>query len=196
MAEHKTEITSFPKSCAPYLVRNNAHEIALTAVTKDGMALEHVKHQTEAICMAAVRQNGLALQFVDKQTPNICLAAVEQNAHALSLVRDDEIESRQENIAPSAKNVVVPVEVVVEEQEPKSIKGNDVDEAIHRAITNSKARKTIKNDDGFHKDVWGRMGIAKVRQIQEVNLNKKWTFIIGLVAIFLFWLVVGVALKG
>lgn len=60
----------------------------LTAVQQDGLALQHVQHQTMEICLAAVQQNGLALQHVPRyrQSLEICLAAVQQNGLALQYV--------------------------------------------------------------------------------------------------------------
>ena len=61
-------------------------ELALTAVTKDGLALQYVKQQTHDICMAAINQNARALRYVEDPTINLCLAAVKKEGWVLGFV--------------------------------------------------------------------------------------------------------------
>lgn len=59
--------------------------VCLAAVSRDGMALQHVKNQTPEICLAAVRNNGFAISLVEDPTHEIITAAYEQNPNAVRL---------------------------------------------------------------------------------------------------------------
>jgi hypothetical protein len=61
----------------------------LAAVKKHGMALEHVKEQTQEICLEAVKKNGWSLQYVIHQTPEVCLEAVKNDGFALQFVKEE-----------------------------------------------------------------------------------------------------------
>ena len=73
-------------------VKDQTEDICLAAVKKDGHALLHVKNQTEDICLAAVKQNGNALQYIKDQTEDICIAAVEECENALQYVNESIFE--------------------------------------------------------------------------------------------------------
>jgi hypothetical protein len=55
-----------------------------TALSCDGLLLEHIHVQTQEWCNLAVRQNALALAFVEERfrTEDLCLRAVCQNPYA------------------------------------------------------------------------------------------------------------------
>ncbi len=81
------------------LKRNLTGAGALTAVQRDGYALQYVAEskQTEAVCLAAVQQNGDALRYVaeSKQTEAVCLAAVQQDGHALQYVAESAFKAAE-----------------------------------------------------------------------------------------------------
>ena len=55
-----------------------------TALSHDGLLLEHIHVQTQEMCNLAVSQNALALAFVEERfrTEDLCLQAVRQNPYA------------------------------------------------------------------------------------------------------------------
>ena len=80
-------------------------EIALAAVSQNGLALEHVSFDLKRdyqIVKAAVTQNGLALRLVHsalKDDPDIALAAVRQNGLAIELTPIGMKHDRQISLA-------------------------------------------------------------------------------------------------
>jgi len=57
---------------------------------KPGKGAGKMKNQTTDKNLSAVLRDGLALEYVKEQTPEICLAAVRQNKCAVDLIRDIE----------------------------------------------------------------------------------------------------------
>ena len=51
-------------------------DAALTAVERNGYALQYIKEQTEAVCLKAVKQNGDALRYVKDKDLFIKIAEV------------------------------------------------------------------------------------------------------------------------
>lgn len=51
----------------------------LLAVRQNGLALKHIKFQTDEVSMEAVLQNPFALKFVKNKTEQICVAAMEKH---------------------------------------------------------------------------------------------------------------------
>nr|QBK87235.1 MAG: protein of unknown function DUF4116 [Marseillevirus LCMAC201] len=63
-------------------VYNEKLSAEISTVQQNGLALQHIHHQTPEICLAAVQRDGMALQFVKEHTSEICRAAVQQNGLA------------------------------------------------------------------------------------------------------------------
>ncbi len=64
------------------LQQTNTEAICAEAVSNDGMAIRHVKHQTPALCLLAVRQNWRALPFCKHINAGIMYAAIQQDPSA------------------------------------------------------------------------------------------------------------------
>jgi hypothetical protein len=67
-------------------VKNQTHEICMTALMKDGLLLKYVKEQTPDLCLAAVTQNGNAIKYVKEQTRELCKIAVNTNGCCIDWV--------------------------------------------------------------------------------------------------------------
>ena len=73
-------------SVLPLVPDKFKQELAMTAVEKDGLALQYVQHQTHDLCMAAINQNAHALRYVKDPTIDLCLAAVKKEGWVLGFV--------------------------------------------------------------------------------------------------------------
>lgn len=106
--------------------------VCLTAINKNGLAIEFVKKQTPELCMAAVMQTGMALkvirqpndiiemlavmrdgwaiQFVRVQTEELCMAAVTKDWDAIVLIKNPSDAVIRESINNSSKmDAAVPI---------------------------------------------------------------------------------------
>lgn len=73
-------------------IRNQTHNICIRAIRQNYLAFNYVRNKNEHICREAVNINGLTLEFIKNQTPKICLDAVKQNPFALEFVIEQTYE--------------------------------------------------------------------------------------------------------
>lgn len=85
-------------------VRTQTENIALLAVTQDGLSLEYVDEEfhTEYVITRAINQNSLAFKFAKNKTYDICLKAVKLNGINLEFVPDEYLDDNMITTALSS----------------------------------------------------------------------------------------------